>query len=70
MEKVNHYNQHQIETIEMMVRIWGHEKTAIFCELNAFKYRMRLGFKGDINEDLKKERYYLEKMNELKNHKK
>lgn len=58
----NHYNNYDVEVIEMMERIWGPEKTAIFCELNAFKYRMRMGTKptSPIEEDLDKERWYLE----------
>ena len=41
----NHYNTYDVEVIDMMERIWGPEKTAVFCELNAFKYRMRMGTK-------------------------
>ena len=64
----SHYNNYDKEVIEMMERIWGTEKTAIFCELNAFKYRMRMGTKptSPINEDLEKETWYLNKMRELK----
>jgi hypothetical protein len=65
----NHYNNYDIEVIDMMERIWGPEKTAVFCELNAFKYRMRMGTKPDnnIEQDIKKENWYLNKMKELKN---
>lgn len=65
----NHYNNYDIEVIDMMERIWGPEKTAVFCELNAFKYRMRMGTKPDnnIEQDIKKEKWYLNKMKELKN---
>ena len=66
INKQTHYNQYRFETIEMMIRIWGVEKTVIFCEMNAFKYRMRAGFKGDVNEDLAKEKYYLKKAKELR----
>ena len=70
MSKVNHpkhYNQYQIEVIDMMLRIWGKEKTITFCEMNAFKYRMRLSHKDRIKQDLKKEQWYLNKANELRN---
>lgn len=70
MEYVNspkHYNQYDVETIDMMERIWGIEKTITFCELNAFKYRMRLGFKDEMEQDFKKEQWYLSKVNELRN---
>lgn len=65
----NHYNTYDVEVIDMMERIWGPEKTAVFCELNAFKYRMRMGTKptSPVTEDLDKEVWYLNKMKELKN---
>lgn len=69
MEKVHspsHYNQYDIEAIDMMERIWGTEQALIFCKLNAFKYRLRLGLKDDINQDFEKEQWYLRRMNELK----
>ena len=65
-EQVNHprhYNNYDVEVLDMMRRIWGEEAVQTFCKLNAFKYRMRAGLKHDIEEDLKKERWYL---NELK----
>jgi len=64
-DKVNnpsHYNAYSVETIEMMVRVFGAEEVAIFCEINAFKYRMRMGLKDDINQDFKKEQWYLKMM--------
>lgn len=64
-----HYNNYEYEVIDMMRKIYGDEKTAIFCELNAFKYRMRMGTKptSPINEDLKKEQWYLKKKKEILN---
>lgn len=67
-KEVNHpsrYNQYPIEVIDMMINIWGKEKVKEFCVMNAFKYRMRLGHKDDINQDLAKEKWYLDKANEL-----
>jgi hypothetical protein len=67
-EKVNHpkhYNLYTIEVIEMMIRIWGLENTKIFCEMNAFKYRMRLGLKDNIEQDIAKEQWYLKKADEI-----
>ena len=61
------YNQYPIEAIDMMVNIWGAKNTAIFCEINAFKYRMRLGHKDNIEQDLAKEQWYLNKAKELIN---
>ena len=62
-----HYNNYDVEAIDMMEAIWGPEETAIFCKLNAFKYRMRMGTKPDnnINQDLEKEKWYLNKYHEL-----
>ena len=68
-EQVNHpkhYNQYPIEVIDMMISIWGKEKTIDFCLMNAFKYRMRLGHKGDVKQDMAKEQWYLNKAAELK----
>ena len=60
-----HYNQYPVEVIDMMIRIFGEEQTSTFCLLNAFKYRMRVGHKDDIQADLAKEKWYLDKAAEL-----
>ena len=68
-EEVNHperYNIYPVETIDMQLRVFGAEATSNFCLLNAFKYRMRLGHKDDIQQDLQKEQWYLNKYNEIK----
>lgn len=67
-EAVNHpkhYNLYPIEVIDMMLSIWGKEKTIAFCLMNAFKYRMRLGLKDEVSQDLLKEQWYLDKAKEL-----
>lgn len=67
-EKTNHpsyYNLYPIETIKMMEAIWGREKTRDWCIMTAFKYRMRMGYKDDINVDMQKEQWYLKKADEL-----
>lgn len=56
-----------METIDMMIQLFGKDRVADFCEINAFKYRMRLGMKDDIQQDFKKEQWYLNKMRELRN---
>jgi hypothetical protein len=63
-----HYNTYDIETIDMMLRIWGPEATALWCTMTAFKYRMRMGTKptSPVAEDLKKETWYINKANEIK----
>lgn len=64
----NHYKGYSKETIEMMVAIYGAENVAVYCECNAFKYRMRMGKKQgeSISDDLAKERWYLDKAKELR----
>jgi bacterioferritin (cytochrome b1) len=64
----SHYNNYDHEVIEMICRIWGPEETAIFCKINAFKYRMRMGTKpnASIEEDLEKEKNYLKWYKEYK----
>ena len=67
-KKVNHpkhYNLYPIETIDMMISIWGIKKIIDFCYINAFKYRMRIGMKDDIRTELEKEKWYLSKAIEL-----
>jgi hypothetical protein len=63
----DHYRNYPIEVIDMMSAIWGKSATATFCEMNAFKYRMRMGAKPEnsIEQDLKKELWYLNKAKEL-----
>jgi len=52
---------------EMMLDIYGEEDFLAFCRLNAFKYRMRAGKKGDnIEEDIKKALWYENKMHEIR----
>lgn len=63
----DHYKSYSVECIDMMVAIYGPEKAAIHCELTAFKYRMRAGKKGPVEECLAKEQWYLNKAKELKN---
>ena len=68
VEHPRHYNHYSSETIDMMVSIWGKEKVADWCEITAFKYRMRMGTKpnNSIEQDLKKEQWYLNKAKELR----
>lgn len=71
-EHVNHpthYNAYSVEVIDMMQRIYGAENTALWCEMTALKYRMRMGAKpgNPIEQDLSKERWYLAKAEDLRN---
>ena len=64
----DHYKKYSVEVIDMMIAIYGKEKTAAYCVLNAFKYRMRMGEKPEqsIERDLEKEKWYINKANELR----
>jgi len=66
--KGSHYRKQPIETIELMRRVYGEAATAQWCEMTALKYRMRLGHKPSqkIEDDIIKEKWYLEKSSELK----
>lgn len=63
-----HYKNYSVEVIDMMVSIYGKLHTAAYCELTAFKYRMRMGTKPDnsIEQELKKEQWFLSKAKELR----
>lgn len=62
-----HYNNYNIEVIDMMEKIWGTQMVAIWCLLTSFKYRMRMGTKPgeSVSDDLQKEHWYLNKYQEL-----
>ena len=64
----SHYNQYDIEVIDMIIKIWGPEAAALWCDITAFKYRMRMGTKPDnsIEQDIKKEQLYLNKSKEIR----
>lgn len=63
-----HYNQYGMEVIDVIEKVFGKENTAMWCEITAFKYRMRMGLKPDnsVEQDLAKEKWYLDKAEELR----
>ena len=67
----SHYNHGGMETIDKMIKLYGIEKVKDFCELNAFKYRDRAGYKSSsdnaIARDIHKALWYENKLNELNN---
>lgn len=67
----SHYNHGGMETIDKMIKLYGIEKVKAFCELNAFKYRDRAGYKGSsdsaIARDIHKALWYENKLNKLNN---
>lgn len=63
-EMVNHpqhYNLYSEETIEIMKDVYGPDAVALWSEMTAFKYRMRMGTKpgSPVEQDLEKEEVYL-----------
>lgn len=62
----SHYRQYPIETIDMMISVFEIESVIQYCLTTAFKYRMRLGHKDEIYQELEKEKWYLEKAKELR----
>lgn len=64
-----HYNTGTYQCIDVMLDIFGKDKTAAFCELNAFKYLWRANNKGTDIQDKKKAEWYLNKYIELKENK-
>ena len=65
----SHYKNNKYECIDVMLDIFGKDKTAAFCELNAFKYLWRANNKGTDIQDKKKAEWYLNKYIELKENK-
>lgn len=57
----SHYKNGNIECIEAMIDVFGKDKVAAFCELNAFKYQWRANSKGTDIQDKKKAVWYLNK---------
>lgn len=64
----DHYKTNDKEIWEYMIEIYGLEKFIAFCELNVFKYSMRLGRKpgATVEDDLGKIKWYAEKIKELR----
>lgn len=64
----SHYNQYDIEVIDMIIKIWGPEIAALWCDITAFKYRMRMGTKpnNSIEQDMMKEQWCLNKSKEIR----
>ena len=46
------------QVIDLMRKLYGQEAVYHFCKLNAFKYRMRAGLKGDPATDIAKAIWY------------
>lgn len=62
----DHYKAGKLQTIEQMMIVFGPNKVASFCEVNAFKYHARAGLKGDDVMDHKKADWYMRLYDRLK----
>ena len=62
-----HYKDGSMEVWQQMVQLYGIDKYLAFCELNAFKYRMRAGKKqgNSAQQDIEKALWYEAKIKEL-----
>ena len=56
----SHYKHGSFEVIDEMVIVFGIEDTIKFCRMNAWKYRARAPFKGNMEQDMAKANCYLE----------
>lgn len=65
VEHTQHYNQGNIECIDAMIAAFGITEVIAFCKLNAFKYIWRAENKLNTLEDLKKARWYIDKIIEI-----
>ena len=55
-----HYRNGKFEVIDEMLIVFGPQKTFDFCILNAWKYRARAPFKGNMEQDMDKANRYME----------
>ena len=53
-----HYTNNRIATINKIEQIWGTMGARLFCEMNAFKYRDRIGDKDSVDQEVIKIKWY------------
>lgn len=61
VDKPAHYNNGGIEAIDYIKQQLGHDGFIAYCEGNVIKYGHRWRYKNGV-EDLKKKKWYLERM--------
>ncbi len=58
---------YEMVVLERMARIWGKEKIAEYCEMEAFKWLQgSLGLDEPTRSDLDKEQWYLDRAKQLR----
>lgn len=65
-----HYNNYPIEVIRIVELVLENTDLSpldAYCMGNIIKYRMRAGFKGDVQQDIDKANWYMEFMNARSN---
>lgn len=62
----SHYKQGRFEVIDEMLLAFGPARTHDFCIMNAWKYRARALYKGNVKQDLDKADRYLEMAKEIR----
>lgn len=65
MVNPDHYKTGGIETFDILKAKLTTEELIGFCKGNVLKYTLRANFKGDSHTDLKKAKWYMDKLNEL-----
>lgn len=55
-----HYKMGTFEVIDEMILVFGPARTYEFCIMNAWKYRSRALYKGDLKQDMEKADRYLQ----------
>lgn len=61
----SHYETGNFECIDVMAEVFGDESLKEYCLINTFKYLYRCKRKNNMNEDVKKAIWYLNKYVEL-----
>lgn len=57
--RASHYNTQRIETMFLFEQTYGTVACMLFCEMNAMKYRLRMGHKDQpVEQELKKIGWY------------
>lgn len=55
----DHYRHGELETIERMIYMFGPEAVKTFCQINAYKYTDRRGYKDFADIEQSKADWYL-----------
>lgn len=55
----SHYKHGYFEVIDEMLIVFGPQRTYDFCIINAWKYRARAPYKGNMEQDMAKANQYL-----------